>query len=118
MMNPAEMEYLETLIPGYSPDLISPSIASGLLLLPELAINEALTLSLFYCAHCIDHEEDIMQDLSLKKSDLEEVAVISMRFSNILRSITGSSNASGKRNIKSAGPKSPRTIQTKARTGI
>jgi len=82
-----QTSFLETLLPGCSADQISPGIASALLLLPEIEIREALTLCLFFCAHCIDHKVDISGPSLPKKSDLMAVADTCMLLSSTLEQV-------------------------------
>lgn len=94
-MNIHETEYLETLLPGFSVDQLSHGIRTALLLLPELEIQEALTVLLFYSAHCTDHAEDIFGHLLLKKSDLQAVADTCTHLSSILVQAQGTSGRPG-----------------------
>jgi len=83
-LNRAQTKYLEELLQTSSIETLSSGLASVLLHLSELEIEEVLTLSLICCATCVESEDDLSELLLQKKLDLRATGGICMRFANIL----------------------------------
>lgn len=80
----AQTTYLEQLLQTSSIETLSTGLASALLHLSGLGIEEVLTLSLICCATCAESADALSELLSQKKLDTREAAATCTLFVNIL----------------------------------